>query len=470
MRKSKFLILLTSLFVLSGCTTTIDDDRGSSSSSSSSTSESSASSSDSSSSDASSTDSTTTTTPTDTDTDTEVDPPVTPTINYEHVTIAKANQYCDSISTSVGTINKLGDKYVEVTGKFAFVEPCGTTAGDYQAYNQYKIFLYDDTGYIYIGVNKERYSAVFKEEKYLNSYYTFRGITNKYLGTTNEIVMGYGESDIRAGYTWEKNYSGTEYNTTHLANFAGALKSMDEIFTLDQEMYVNIKGTHYGSLVAFKGQYVDKIEGAVALFANGKNVMKVHGHGKLNNAFSKPEGSVNGDCYIIYGVLTLYKCVPEIEYVDHVKITEPSEKVSYDVTSLTAKTGANLWLYKYENNDKVNQHNDEYAALHKEIWHYEGYIHVVLHSNKYYFALCDTEGYNGTALTSGNSGTEKSKKALRVNNETETGASSVADLNRSKLYPYLGQKVELNFIAYTYNTSHYWQIQVFDLSKITQLD
>lgn len=474
MRKNNLLILLTSLLALTGCATTIDDDNHSTSNSGTTTTStststssgstdsvtsSSADTSSSTSSDSSSTSGSTTSSTT----------LVIPSIEYEPVSIAKANQYCDAISASVGDINTLGDKYVEVTGKFAFVEPCGTTAGDYRADNQYKVFLYDDTGYIYIGINDERYNAVFKKKQCLNSYYKFRGIINKYLGTTNEIIMGYGESDIKAGYTWLEGYSGPEFNTTHLANFAGALKTMDEIFKLDQAMYVNIKGTHYGSLVAFKGQYVEKVENAVALFANGKKVMKVHGHGKLNNAFSKPDDSVNGDCYTIYGVLTMFKCVPEIEYVDHVKITEESEKVSYDVSDLTTKTGANFWQYTYDSDNEVNKHNSGYAALHPEIWHYEGYVHVVLYSGKYNFALCDTEGYTNTYLTTGKSGTEKSKKALRLNNSNETEISSEGDLNRSVLYNYLGQRISINLVAYSYNTSYYWQVEAFDLSNIQVL-
>ena len=98
-------------------------------------------------------------------------------INYETVTISQANTYCDSIVEAADAVNTTGDKKVSITGRMMFAETNNCTQAGYLSTNLYKLFVFDGTGYIYVGVDTNKYNTVFSKYEYSDtSYYTFKEI------------------------------------------------------------------------------------------------------------------------------------------------------------------------------------------------------------------------------------------------------------------------------------------------------
>lgn len=377
--------------------------------------------------------------------------------SYVQMTIKQANQLCDEIIQN-DEVNVTSEYYVSITGRMMFVESNNCTQKGYLSENQYKAFVFDETGYIYVGINAERYKNVFSKYEYLDtSYYTFKGVLNKYLGQ-NELIM--------EQYEWlNKVPSNLNFNT--LKTFASDEKSMSEIYQLDSQLKLNNKGIAYGNVVMFKGKYIDKVENEIALFSNEEYVMRVHGHSKLNNNFNsvKTEEDLNNSySYTIIGVLSMYNYVPEIQYLDSQICTD---EINYNLEKATKLTANDLWKLKPDKDDLKDKHYQEYENVAQTIHYFEGYVNYSYYSNKYNMVLTDeyVEDYYNSALN------EQNGKALRLNNENECGLSD-NDLQYSSFANFYlsengNQKIKVYFITHAYNTNHYWQIQIINRFNIT---
>lgn len=380
--------------------------------------------------------------------------------NYEQLTIKQVNELCNNIKEN-GDVNVQGSKKVSITGRMMFAESINCTQKGYLPSNAYKLFVYDETGYIYVGVNADRYNNVFSKYEYSNTaYYTFNGTINKYLGQ-NEVIM--------ESYQWLGDVPSSLTNDV-IKSFTSKINTMDEIYTLDSSLSLNNKGIAYSSVVAFEGKYVDKVENAVALFANGINVMRVHGSTKLNNNFNSvktEEELSNSATYIIYGVLSVYNYIPEVQYL----FSEKSENVvTYDLTKATKLSANELWKLTPDKDKLKTSHYKEYEEIAKEIHYFEGYVNFTNYGGKNYMVLTDT--YVENNFTS--SINESNGKALRINNEGETGLATIKD-DQYSIFANLyvnnsSQKIRVYFTTYSYNTNHYWQIQIFNKFNIQTID
>lgn len=453
MNKSKFLLLFLPVFVLASCGGNAESSTNSNSSNESNSSESTSNSENTnSSSSSSSSESTSSSTSEE--------------VTYEQVTIKKANDYCDEISVGTNNINTAGDKHISITGRMMFAEGINCTKTGYNSNNLYKLFVFDNTDYIYVGINETMYTNVFSKYEYSDtSYYTFKGVINKYLDQ-NELIM--------ESYTWLSSYSGPEFGISKIKEFAGSVTSIDDIYSACQSSRMNLKGNVYKNVVSFKGKYIDKVENSLALFANGKKVMRVHGNSKLNNRFSKSsdrtkEAIDSGKTYTIYGVIALYDYVPEIEYLGSEEVTVASEEVTYSLSGVTALTASNVWNIIPDKDSLKDSHYTAYENMAQEIHYFEGYINYSMYSNKMNMLLTDNcaTGQYSSALNEANG------KALRINNDGETALTSSTDQSYSTFYSQYAtspsQKIGIYFTTKAYNTNHYWQIEVlnrFDISLI----
>ncbi|HBF68060.1 MAG TPA: hypothetical protein DDW20_01905 [Firmicutes bacterium] len=380
---------------------------------------------------------------------------------YEKVTIKEANELCDKIVLTE-EVNNVSNKYVSITGRMMFAESINCTQKGYRSDNAYKLFVFDETGYIYVGVNADRYNNVFSKYEYGDtSYYTFKGVLNNYLGQ-NELIM--------EDYVWEHSVP-TNLNYDLLKSFTGSTKSMAEIYSLDNKLKVNNKGIAYGGIVSFEGKYVDKVENAVALFANEEYVIRVHGHSKLNNNFNsvKTEEELNNSkTYVVIGVLTMYNYIPEIQYLDS-KISE--NNINYNLTKATKITAKELWKLTPDKDKLKNSHYQEYENVAQQIHYFEGYVSYSYYSGKINMVLTDeyNENYFNSALN------EQNGKALRINNESETGLNKESDIANTKFGAFYesengDKKIRVYFTTYGYNTNHYWQIQILNVNNITVIE
>lgn len=377
--------------------------------------------------------------------------------SYVQMTIKQANQLCNEIVQN-DEVNVTGEHYVSITGRMMFVESNNCTQKGYLSENQYKAFVFDETGYIYVGINAERYKNVFSKYEYSNtSYYTFKGILNKYLGQ-NELIM--------EQYEW-LNEVPPNLNIDTLKYFANEEKSMNEIYQLDNQLKLNNKGIAYGNVVMFKGKYIDKVENEIALFSNEEYVMRVHGHSKLNNNFNSvktEEELTNSSSYLVVGVLSMYNYVPEIQYLASEKC---SDEINYNLEKANKITANEIWKLKPNKDDLKNKHYQEYENVAQTIHYFEGYVNYSYYSNKYNMVLTDeyVEDYFNSALN------EQNEKALRLNNENECGLSD-NDLQYSSFANFYlsengNQKIKVYFVTHGYNTNHYWQIQIINRFNIT---
>lgn len=386
-------------------------------------------------------------------------------INYETVTISQANTYCDSIVEAADAVNTTGDKKVSITGRMMFAETNNCTKAGYLSTNLYKLFVFDGTGYIYVGVDTNRYNTVFSKYEYSDtSYYTFKGTINKYLGS-NEIIMD--------SYTWLSSYSGPTFDYSTLESLYPTRSTMSEIYNLNAAQKLNVKGNKLGEVVSFVGKYIDKVEASIALFADGKNVMRVHGDGKLNNQFFKsndrtPEAIDSGKTYVIYCTLNMFDYVPEVQFLA-AKEYDGEPVVTYSTEGVTTLTANNVWSIIPNKDNLKNDHYVAYESMAQEIHYFEGYITYSNISNKLNMLLSDTaktDGYNSAA-------NEKAGKALRINNIGETALSSDIDIDNSTFAAVFTSKatakIGIYFTTKSYNTNGYWQIQVlnrFDIKTI----
>ena len=379
--------------------------------------------------------------------------------HYEVLTIKEVNKLCDELEGD--EVNALGDKKVSITGRMMFAETINCTQKGYRDDNAFKLFVYDKTGYIYVGVNQDRYTNVFSKYEYSeDSYYTFNGTINKYLNQ-NEIIM--------ESYEWLSNYNGDSVGLNEIKSFAGEAKTMEEIYTLDASLSLNKKGIAYSNVVAFDGKYIDKVENSIALFANGEYVMRVHGNNKLNNQFSSitNEETLNSSkSYRIYGVLTVYNYLPEVEFLMK---EELEEKIDYTLNDKNLKTAESVWSVVPNKDKLLTNHYEEYEKLSQKIMCFEGYIATSLIASKVYNLLSDKEL---SSIINSNAN-EKANKVLRINNEGETGLTTEKDLSYSNFYTLHeenpSQKIKVYFVIHGYNTNGYYQIQIINRYSITNI-
>ena len=382
-------------------------------------------------------------------------------IVYEEMTIKEANELCNKIVLTE-EVNNISETHVSITGRMMFAESINCTQKGYRSDNAYKLFVFDETGYIYVGINADRYNNVFSKYEYSDtSYYTFKGVLNNYLGQ-NELIM--------EDYVWEHNVP-SNLNFDLLNSFAGTNKSMKEIYSLNNKLQVNNKGIAYGGIVSFEGKYIDKVENAVALFANEEYVMRVHGHSKLSNSFNsvKTEEELNNSkTYQVIGVLTMYNYIPEVQYLAS-KIS--SNNVNYNLEKATKITAKELWKLTPDKDKLKNSHYQEYENVAQQIHYFEGYVSYSFYSGKINMVL--TDEYNENYFTSAIN--EQNAKALRINNESETGLNKQSDLLNTKFGAFYesengDKKIRIYFTTYGYNTNHYWQIQVLNTNNITVIE
>jgi len=353
--------------------------------------------------------------------------------------IKEINDLCNMLSGEGPNI--IGETLVSFTCKMKFAVDSVATSekNGYRSDNKYKLFCFDNTGSIYVAVNTDRYTNVFSKYEYQDtSYYTFTGTIAKYHGV-NEVIM--------SSYTWLENYTGTKFEDSLIKGWA-IEKSYSEIYSMSSTNALNIKGISYtNQIVKFNGYCLDQdLNSASALFGNNEYVMRIHGDNKLHNSL-KTDSS-----YTVYGVICTHLYKGGIQYLCSETLKDAVEVTTTNATTL--ETCQSIYAHKYDSGNDSSDHATKYETIMQKIIKVEGYINEIDKGGKTTFCLADN--IYSTTLSMTNCGDQTSgKKTIVFSNK------NLANLASNDTSPLDGYDENTKYTFYIavdiYNTSHYFQ-------------
>ena len=329
---------------------------------------------------------------------------------------------------------------VKVKAKFlAIIDSIATKTG-YNTSNRYKAYVQDASGSMYVAINEELYKKVKDYVGQDNTVYTLTGRIGRYYDQPELVVDSY------------KFENETLPSLQPISSFEEM--SLSDIKTSIAALPISEKGVSYGKPIVFEATYIDELVQENLLFSDGNYTIQLHGSSRISNGFAK------GATYRVAALLSLYSYKPSLQYIG----TVGSGNGTHSLPTPTPKTGAEQYAITYSKDTARHSSNyeNEFYGTHS----FTGYVSSYTKDSKTFFVLSDNASTEYNAYTNA-----LNAKTLFVNNPSEKDIYSQNDLSHSVLYPYFysGERIEITYTPYLYNTAKYWMVFA-DLSSIQLAD
>lgn len=215
----------------------------------------------------------------------------------------------------------------------------------------YRVFAANETGTMMLGLSTND----IKKYHHLQQVYTFEGKLGLYGDEPTVIVTSY---EYLANVTL--NYD--------LDALAVERDNLDDLLTRVKSFTRNSKGLAYDTKISkYTLRYVMKMDATLGLFTDGKQLIQVNGHDKINNGLTK------GNTYTVYVREGMYQFKPTLE---HIKFVASSEEIALSVDEAVTVTANHMWNYKYDLDAKIDTSNLAYTDLFTNVYYIEGYANV----------------------------------------------------------------------------------------------
>lgn len=301
--------------------------------------------------------------------------------------------------------------------------------------NKHKLLMSDGTNYIYVKTTESNYNYL---KDYVNDQSTYKVSGNISL-YNDEVEI---TNSIKPTYLPNKQININYENIEE--------KSLPQIYNDLYSLTLNCKGVAFSKIIKTKVKCIAKdINNSNMYFANNDKIIMVHGHDKVTNKFTA------GSSYLLYGALSMYNFRPSLEYVYSSAL---QENINFDTSSLTKKTAADFYNYKYEVDKDANYPN--YSKLFETPYIIDGYPNIYLKDNKEYMVFED----NYTANIYETYQQALNKKAVFIVNENYVKLTQ-SNNKYCPLYEYLSEtsKVQIIVFPYLWNTNKYPQVYCYGI-------
>ncbi|MGM9873473.1 MAG: hypothetical protein ACI31G_00940 [Bacilli bacterium] len=333
---------------------------------------------------------------------------------------------------------------VSLTGRVVLSKDQVATNGLYGEINQYKTLFIDETGYMYININSLFYSKI-KDYQYLDS--TIYKIEGEIINNNNSIEINVENysflENSSLSYSFASLYNTTMFETNYY----------DEI----ENIVINNRGCGLGKIIKIKARYIMKLTTNNLLMYDGTNYFQLNGNDKIGNGF------ILNSTYDILGIMNVYRYAPGIVFVDKISsMTEIGEiDFSNDIETLSSTD-----LYKIKYTKEVNTHSLNYEKVFKSIYKFEGYINYYVKNDQINMVMSDT--YNSSCYSTYTSALNA--KCAFISNDNEKNLYSDSDLINSLTYEYALENIKVSFYYYPYllNTSNYWMVYLISDINVLQ--
>lgn len=338
----------------------------------------------------------------------------------------------------------VSDVLAEFNAQLLMVEDYISAAGQKA---QYTAFVANETGYISVLLAYEKGYETLKKYVDEQQVYKIKGYVAYMDGQVAVDTRTVANPQHLAGVSLNYDYRLFAENGGTITNLVDRIN----------EKKFNVKGVSASAkLYKYTLKYLMKVENTIALFSDGTKIIMAHGHDKINNSLRE------GFVYDVYGREGYHQFRPQIKLIG--VVTNSSATIDFDYkANAEAMSGAKLYTYKYEKDKNAYiSSNMDYAALFVKVFKFSGYVNYYQKDGKFSYVL-DDSAKNKSYDTYTNA---YSAKTLFLNNNgyvNETGA----EITSRDLFSYApggefaGVKIDLYFVAYMWNTNHYWQIQLF---------
>ncbi len=299
--------------------------------------------------------------------------------------------------------------------------------------DRYKLFVMDESGYLYIQVNYQVYQ---KTENLIGKNFEFEGNIALYCHEPEIVLNSYKEINDVINI----DFDALSINYETIKDIHNDIKNLS----------TNCKGIANSYLINIKAKYIGIHDDKVLLFSDGSNLILVHTLDKVKNSLS-----INSS-YKLYATLNMYYYRPGLTFIkaDRIDDIDISNLKSNSV-SINAETLYKTPLYD-KDNDKSNMFYPSYSDLYQYLYHFEGYVDYYLKNGKYYYVLLDSLIDHKYEWTEQNA--RDNKALFLVNNEYYNLNEN--EFIKANLYEsYMNSiKVDIYFSLDLYNSSNYYQV------------
>lgn len=369
----------------------------------------------------------------------------TPVTNI--TSLAEAKELAYALAPKVNNRMVATDTTINVvlTAELRTVHDFATTKSGYTT--RYKALIANNEGYIFASLDLGHYNYV-KDYRHAQNTYEFTGYIALYNGEP-EIVL--------TAKPVLKNGVNLDVNLDHLHT---KYQTISDLTTSLESRKMNVKGIGFDLIpVEIELLYLMKLENEVHLFTDGQQVIQVHGASNVGNNFSL------NSVYHLTLLLGKHEFKVTSEYIESKSSTKLIE-VSYQQDNKLS--AADLYKYSYEDNDKNEDSptyltkNLEYGKMFNTIYYFEGYVNYFVKDGRANIIFEDTA--KNFYPTYNNLGRDK---ALADNNNN----SEKIDFGVPGYSPFIEQAdllseekelVSFYYIAYSYHTQKYWQVQAIE--------
>lgn len=335
------------------------------------------------------------------------------------------NEYDVAVST----------KQVSITGVLLNRVDVVTTKKGYG--DRYKLFIADETSYIYIQVN---YATYAKLENSIGKAFSFTGNVALYCNEPEIILSSYNEISTNIDIDFEA--------------LSQHYDSINNIFKEEEKMHTNCKGIGSSSLISIDAKYIGIHDEKVLLFTDGVNIILLHTRDKVKNLLTL------NSSYRLYATLNMYYYRPGLDYISHIKINDlDTSNLQENAKEITSSNLYSTKIYD-KDNEKSNLFYPEYTSLYYSLYHFKGYLDYYVMNGKIYVVVTDNLINHNLEWTRENA---KANKALFIVNDNYYNLTQSQFINSSYYSDYANNvQIDIYFSLDLYNTNNYYQIYLYE--------
>lgn len=350
--------------------------------------------------------------------------------------INEVKPLCLALKNQVNDVDVAkSDEVVKISGVLLNRIDVVTTKSGYG--NRYKLFIADETDYIYVQIDLTTYKKV---ENSIGKTFSFTGNIALYCQEPEIILTHYEEQTTSINVDFDK--LSTSYT------------SVNQIHLKEQTLPTNCKGIAASSLISISLKYIGIHDDKVLLFTDGKELILLHTRDKVKNSL------VLNNSYKIYATLNMYYYRPGLDYISH---TRTEEEINLDSLKDNAKDITSSELYQTKLYDKDNSKSNvfytKYTSRYQYLYHFKGYYDYYVKNGKYYFVLLDNSIEHDNDWTKE---TASNNKVLFIVNDSHYNLSYDEIKYRDFYEDFYNQnQVDIYFSLDLYNTEKYYQIFIY---------